>query len=74
VVNRFKTDQRYIEDMKKANTKLNDYLQKCEQDQKAIDVKYEKLAKDNRDLNNNMIFINRNNSKKVEVEDNFEDE
>lgn len=73
IAKKFKTDQRYIEDMKKANTKLNDYLAKCEEDNKAITEKYEKLAKDNKDNNRNMIMINKERTR-VEVEDNFDDE
>lgn len=60
--------------MKKANLKLNEYLQKCQEENKETDQRLEKLLKDNKDSNNNMIFINRGGSKKVEVEDNFEDE
>lgn len=73
VARKFKTDQRYIDDMKKANIKLNDYLSKCEEDNKAITEKYEKLAKDNKDNNRNLIMINRG-TPRVEVEDNFDDE
>ena len=40
VVNRFKTDQKHIEEMKKANSKLNEYLQKCEEENKAVSEKY----------------------------------
>jgi hypothetical protein len=37
VVNKFKTEQKYIDDMKKANLKLNDYLLKCQEENKATD-------------------------------------
>ena len=40
IVKKYNDEQKHIEEMKKANTKLNEYLQKCEDENKAVNEKY----------------------------------
>ena len=66
------TDKKYIEDIKKANLDLKNYLQKCENEKEETDEKLEKIAMHNREIKK-AIPMPQINSPKVEFDDNFDD-